>query len=218
MRNVLCFGDSNTFGFDPAAAAAGTGMRYPFEQRWPGVLQGLLGEGWHVIEEGLCGRTTVHTDPYEPYRCGAAALPYALESHQPLDAVVIALGTNDFKTRYGLPAADIARGFESLAGIVKMYPWGPGSRVPHIVIVAPPHLGEGVEQVVLSSFDERSVAVSHEAGRWCRVIAEEQGCGFVDAALVCEPSEIDHIHLTPEGHASLAAAIARELAVAFPGC
>lgn len=214
MKNVLCFGDSNTFGYDPVASAAGTGMRYPFEQRWPGILQGLLGADWHVIEEGLCGRTTVHRDPYEARRCGADALPYALESHQPLDAVVIALGTNDLKTRYGLNAADIARGFESLAGIVKSYPWGPGSKVPHIVIVAPPHLGDEVSRVVLSSFDERSVAVSQEVGRWCQVIAEEQGCGFVDASLVCEPCDFDHIHLTPEGHAALAAAIARELLVA----
>ena len=59
MRNILCFGDSNTYGHNPS------GGRWPLHERWPGILQELLGEEYHIIEEGLCGRTTVFEDCLE---------------------------------------------------------------------------------------------------------------------------------------------------------
>lgn len=74
LKTVLCFGDSNTFGYDPIGVAAGERARYPFEERWPGAMQRLLGSGWRVVEEGLSGRTTVHDDPFEPGLCGMDAL------------------------------------------------------------------------------------------------------------------------------------------------
>lgn len=208
LKTVLCFGDSNTFGYDPIGVAAGERARYPFEERWPGAMQRLLGSGWRVVEEGLSGRTTVHDDPFEPGLCGMDALVCALGSAQPLDCVIIMLGTNDMKTRFGLPASDIARGAESLVLAVKRFPWAPGCHRPKIVIVSPPHIGEGIRDVVLSSFDMRSVAVSHEVAGAYRVIAGEQGCAFLDASEICEPSPVDHIHLSPEGHGALARALA----------
>lgn len=204
LKTVLCFGDSNTFGYDPIGVAAGERARYPFEERWPGAMQRLLGSGWRVVEEGLSGRTTVHDDPFEPGLCGMDALVCALGSAQPLDCVIIMLGTNDMKTCFGLPASDIARGAESLVLAVKRFPWAPGCHRPKIVIVSPPHIGEGIRDVVLSSFDMRSVAVSHEVAGAYRVIASEQGCAFLDASEICEPSPVDHIHLSPEGHGALA--------------
>ena len=81
--NILCFGDSNTFGSNPE------GGRYPREIRWPGRLQILLGSDDYVIEEGMGGRTTVWDDPLEPNRNGLSALPIALLSHKPLDLVIL---------------------------------------------------------------------------------------------------------------------------------
>ena len=208
MKTVLCFGDSNTYGYDPKGVACGTRYRYPFDVRWPGVLQGLLGPDWHVVEEGLCGRTTVHRDPYEAGLCGLDALPIALSSAQPIDAVVLMLGTNDTKTCFRLPACDIARGIESLVLAIKRFPWAVGCPAPKILIVAPPHIGEGVAEVVLSSFDEGSAKVSRQLAAAYEVIAAEQGCAFLDAATLCAPSEIDHIHLMPEGHRALAHGVA----------
>ena len=82
MPVIVAFGDSNTWGYDPA-----TGGRFSRAQRWPGVLQRELGADFEVIAEGLNGRTTVHDDPIEPYRCGADALPPCLMSHAPVDLV-----------------------------------------------------------------------------------------------------------------------------------
>lgn len=204
VKTVLCFGDSNTYGYDPEGVASGTRFRYPFDVRWPGVLQGLLGSEWRIVEEGLCGRTTVHRDPFEGGLCGLDDIPVALASAQPVDCVVLMLGTNDMKTCFNLSANDIARGIESLVLAVKRFPWAVGCPSPKVLMVSPPHVGEGVAEVVLSSFGEHSIRVSHEAAQSYRVIAEEQKCAFLDAAEVCEPSPVDHIHLTPKGHEALA--------------
>ncbi|MGA2640810.1 MAG: GDSL-type esterase/lipase family protein, partial [Spirochaetia bacterium] len=105
MREILCFGDSNTWGYDPV-----TQGRFPGDVRWTGVLQAALGPGFRVIEEGLNGRTTVWEDPVEGDKMGKRHLPPCLESQAPLDLVVLMLGTNDTKERYSAPPADIAAG------------------------------------------------------------------------------------------------------------
>ena len=117
-KNILCFGDSNTFGSDPRG-----GARYDRHTRWPGVLRDTLGTGFWVIEEGCGGRTTVHEDPIESLnsgsKSGVAYLPACLHSHQPLDLVIILLGTNDLKPRFAVGADDIARGVGALVDAVR---------------------------------------------------------------------------------------------------
>src|SRR5262245_18689824 len=106
MPTVLCYGDSNTHGTPPMSDMADQG-RYPADQRWTGVLRRELGAGWTMIEEGLPGRTTVHDDPIEGvHKNGRRYLLPCLESHRPLDAIVLMLGTNDLKARFSLPAED----------------------------------------------------------------------------------------------------------------
>ena len=90
MRTILCFGDSNTWGDPP-----GGNGRFAWHERWTGILQSSLGDGFRVIEEGLCGRTTCFDDPFSPNRNGLAYLTVALETHCPLDLLIIMLGTND---------------------------------------------------------------------------------------------------------------------------
>ena len=110
MKSVLCFGDSNTWGYDPDASLASPfPIRHPHDVRWTGVLARELGAGWRVIEEGQNGRTTVFEDPLTPHRKGLDYLPAALESHKPLDAVVLMLGTNDLKVIFSAPANQIAK-------------------------------------------------------------------------------------------------------------
>ena len=122
MKNVLCFGDSNTYGYDPAGMRDGTAVRYAHDVRWCGVAQRDLGEGWHVIEEGLNGRTTVRDDMchLDTNLNGIRALPMLLEAHKPLDAIVIMLGTNDCKTVFNVTASDIARGAMALIRAVPL--------------------------------------------------------------------------------------------------
>jgi lysophospholipase L1-like esterase len=133
MPIIVAFGDSNTWGYDPA-----TGGRFPRAQRWPGVLQRGLGPDFEVIAEGLNGRTTVHDDPIEPYRSGADALPPCLMSHAPIDLLILALGCNDLKKRFSLSPFDIAEGARRLIFLARAYGEGPEGRPPKVLLVAPP--------------------------------------------------------------------------------
>ncbi len=109
MKTILCYGDSNTHGFNPA-----TQGRFSLSERWTGVLMRELGSDYHVIEEGLGGRTTVWDDPIMESRNGRDYLLPCLWSHKPLDLVIIMLGTNDLKDRFSLTPFDIAAGAGAL--------------------------------------------------------------------------------------------------------
>ena len=103
QKTILCFGDSNTWGFPPDC-----GARYDRKTRWPGVLQDALGDACYVIEEGLPGRNTVWDDPVEGGKNGLKQLVPIIHSHMPLDLVIIMLGTNDFKNRFSVSPLDIS--------------------------------------------------------------------------------------------------------------
>src|SRR5690348_6387856 len=132
MRSVLCYGDSNTHGQVPG----GTPLdRYGPAERWPGVMARELGAGWHVIEEGLSGRTTVRDDPIEgAHKNGRTYLRPCLQSHTVLDLVIIMLGTNDLKARFNQPASEVAMAMGCLVYDIKELKPGPGGGVPEIMI------------------------------------------------------------------------------------
>lgn len=213
MKSVLCFGDSNTHGYAAAAALAGKTPRFAWNERWTGVAQDALGSEWRIIEEGLNGRTTIQSDPGHPEadRCGSHVLPVALESHSPLDAVVIMLGTNDAKRRYGLEASDIARGARTLVKQVKNFPWTETEPCPRILLVAPIQVGKHVADDSMSDYDAHSVEVSRAFATCYRKVAEAEGCDFLDAASVARAADADSIHLDAEGHKALGLAIAARL-------
>ena len=137
MKTVLAFGDSNTRGY-----IAGGAGRYPRMQRWSYLLEQLLAPGVQVIEEGLNGRTTVFDEVVRNHRSGASALPMLLETHAPLDVVVIMLGTNDMKLAHQATAEMSADGMERLVRVVKGSEAGPDGGVPKILVVAPAPFGE----------------------------------------------------------------------------
>ena len=136
VRSVLCFGDSNTWGLDPVTEA-----RFPRTVRWPGLLQSALGSEWHVVEEGLNGRTTTLDSPIAPEKNGLDYLVPCLDSHAPLDAVVIYLGTNDLAERYSLTATDIARAAARLATVVAASTAGVDGAAPLPILASPPLVG-----------------------------------------------------------------------------
>ena len=136
MKNILAFGDSLTWGFQ-----AGSWTRHAFVDRWPNVLAAGLGGKAHVIEEGHNGRTTIYDDgTCLDNRKGSDALPMLLATHQPLDLVIIMLGTNDIKYANRCRAFDASMGMARLIEIVKKYPYLPSFKVPEILIMAPPAL------------------------------------------------------------------------------
>lgn len=201
MKNILCFGDSNTFGTNPK------GGRHSRDVRWSGVLQKLLGDDYYVIEEGMGGRTTVWDDPYEPNRCGKKALPIALQSHKPLDLVIVCLGTNDCKEYFHAPAHMTAKGAELLCNMIRNYEYGPAFPVPQILLIAPIHIGDDVMNSAYKSFGYDAPAKSKEFGKYYKEVAERLGCLYLDASTVAVPSETDQLHMDPESHRALAEAV-----------
>jgi lysophospholipase L1-like esterase len=204
VRTILCYGDSNTWGSDPE-----TGERFPEGVRWPGVLRRALGEGYHVIEEGLPGRTTVREDPIEgDHKNGRAYLRPCLESHRPLDLVTLMLGTNDLKERFGTSASDIAQGAASLAETVLMSGCGPYGAAPGVLLVAPPPVGRLTD---LAQMFEGSEGKSRGFSAHYRHFAERSGCAFLDAAEVIVSSDVDGIHLDAGEHRKLGEAVAARI-------
>lgn len=195
MRTVLCFGDSNTWGYVP-----GVGTRYPLETRWTGLLAAALGDEWQVVEEGLNGRTATLDSPLAPGRNGLDYLVPCLQSHAPLDVVVVALGTNDLNERYSLPAADVAAAVARLATVVaRSREVGVGDAAPLVVIVCPPPLGTAAGEVAAAK--SRDLAAQFEEQ------AQLLGCPLVDLGSVTAYSELDGIHLDEDGHRAVACAV-----------
>ena len=204
-KHIVCLGDSNTHGYcaDPADCADG-GTRFNENERWTCLLQKALGEEYLVLEEGLSGRTTVFSDPlHEAMPALDVAYPI-LMSHEPVDLLVIMLGTNDTKERFCVNPACIARGLERLVDKCKCIPcWG--DHKPNILLIAPPHIGELMEQSeVMPAMGLGCAAKSRELAKHYAVVAQNQGCAFLDAEGVAEFNKVDYMHLTRKGHAQLA--------------
>lgn len=203
MKSVLCFGDSNTYGLKPDGSG-----RFEKTERWPGILSELLGyQNYEVIEEGLVGRTTVFEDSTRLGRNGSKLLPILLESHGPVDTVVLMLGTNDCKTVYNASATLIGRGTEILLKQIRA-----NNPDAEILLLSPIYLGEQVwKEEYDPEFNERSVVTSKELKAVFRRLAEEFDCKFLAASDVAEPSETDQEHMDLKGHKLLAGAIYEKL-------
>ncbi len=206
MKTIMCFGDSNTHGYPSRPLQTGA-TRYPFEQRWTSVAQRLLGAGFHLIPEGLNGRTSVHDDPIEGlHKNGARMLLGLLETHTPLDAVVIMLGTNDLKARFGLGAADIAAGIGTLLQIIQAFSMGQGA-IKVLVVCPPPILEIGAFKEMFAGGAKKSnIMAAHY-----KDIAQMHGARFMDAGQVVVSSTGDGIHFDAPEQEKLGKAIAAEL-------
>ncbi len=206
-RTVLCYGDSNTFGHATVPRPDG---RYGPEERWPGILRAALGSGWLVIEEGLGGRTTVSDDPVEgAERNGRTYLLPCLMSHKPIDVVIIMLGTNDLKNRFGKSAWDIAEGVAVLANMARSVGAGRNGGTPEVIIVSPPPILKklpGFEDLFAGAYPK-----SQEMAARYKAVADRLGIRFLDAGKVAKSSKVDGFHLDPEAHAALGKALAAEL-------
>jgi lysophospholipase L1-like esterase len=246
MKTILCFGDSNTWGALPGT----DGERAPLPDRWPSVMATALngeapdpgaaanarpvdpGVGYHVIAEGLNGRTTVYEDPMSPGRSGIAALPMLLDTHAPIDLVIIMLGTNDTKNFFQVSAEQIARGMEVLvravaasdagpvgthgAGAVDVPgglasgSWPPVGPVPRLLIVAPAPIG-ALDDRMRPHFapEERAREVSRGLATAYQAVAVETGADFFDAGTVVSVGS-DGVHLDIAGQRALGAALAEQ--------
>jgi lysophospholipase L1-like esterase len=200
---VLCYGDSNTWGYEPLTAA-----RYPRAERWPTLLQNLLGEGVQVIAEGLNGRTSCWDEPFRPGRNGREALLPILESHAPLALVILMLGTNDLKHHLHVSAHESARGVATLIRIAQQSATGLNGQPPPLLVLAPVQFGE-LSALMAEQFaggEPKSRDLPRHLGQVCR----DQGCPFFDINAVVSAGA-DGIHLDATGHRRLAEALAPEV-------
>lgn len=196
--SVLCYGDSNTYGYDPD-----TGGRYPAEKRWTTILGEMLGSEYDVISEGLNGRTTAYDRPGAAWKNGASSFIACMGTHKPVDHLIIMLGTNDCNAALGLSAEDIASGMETLVSMAEKEAPGLQGYVPQITVAAPAPISEDYENSPFSGeLTPESVQKSRDIASLYKEIAERHGCVFVDAS--CTEVSHDCEHLSEKGHRRIA--------------
>ena len=199
-KTILCYGDSNTWGCNPAGHD-----RFPRDVRWTGVLQKLLGDEYYVIEEGLNGRTTVWDDPVEVDKNGKTYLNPCLNSHKPVDLVVLMLGTNDLKMRYSVPPSDIARSIGVLCKIVLHSETGPNGTAPRLLVVAPPRLAKLDEYAEMFAGGAEK---SQNLAAYYKKITDELHIPLFDANQAVVTSDVDGLHWEAGEHTKFAKALA----------
>jgi lysophospholipase L1-like esterase len=178
MKTILAYGDSLTFGANPQP----NGPRHAFENRWPSVLEKGLGGAARVIAEGLGG---------------GRILPTILESHSPLDLVIIMLGTNDLKPTICGSALEASYGMRRLVQIIRGHYAGKGETAPEIILVAPPLICETENADMIEHFGGIRHAVEQSgqfAAHYARR-AQEWNTGFFDASTVAKADPLDGVHL-----------------------
>lgn len=213
MKQILCFGDSNTWGYDGESR-----KRLPWGKRWTSLLQEKFDSEKpsaltkkavtaRIIEEGLCGRTTIFEDPLREGRRGTALLPTLLETHEGIDAVILMLGTNDCKTVFGASAEVIGMGITRLLEQIQRY--APKARV---LLISPIYLGEKVWQEGFDQeFSPDSVKVSKELEKVYQRIAREKQVEFLPAAAYVSCCVADQEHMNVQGHQIFASVVYEKL-------
>lgn len=200
MKTILCYGDSNTWGFNPV-----TQDRYSITERWTGVLAQELGAEYRIIEEGLNGRTTLWDDPISEWRNGKTYLLPCLWSHKPIDLVTILLGTNDLKERFSVSAYDIAAGAGVIVELTLRSGAGPNGGAPQVLLMAPPVVARLTDYAEM--FQDAQTK-SRKFAEHYRRVANTYGCRFLDTAQIIVSSDLDGIHLEADQHRKLGLAVA----------
>ena len=199
-KRILCFGDSNTWGF-----IGGLRTRYDEDTRWTGRLQNMLGSDYAVVEAGLSGRTTVYDNPLNPPANGFAHMKPILLSAAPVDLLIFMLGTNDFQTQIASTALNTALAVRyMLDEAKKMGADRPGEQMK-ILLMAPAAIDASrLGKFPLDPVDENTIKNSQELGGYLKQVAEQMGYAFIDANDYIRPGEADGTHWDAEGHAKMA--------------
>lgn len=205
---ILCYGDSNTWGQKPDKSG-----RYAPDVRWPGKLQQLLGDNYYIVEEGLSSRTTDLEYAKKPGRNGKTYLQPCLESHNPVDVVILMLGTNDLKIAYNRSAEDIASAIIGLVDTIRQFGKDKSGNAPKIVLVSPILVNDEAQwfsNFYSEDYNHDAVEKSKKLAELIQNEAVKNNCYFVDAATVASPGD-DGLHFSPESHPALAEVIAQEI-------
>ena len=199
MKTVLCYGDSNTWGYEPK-----TDGRIPWKQRWPGILQDKLGADFQVVENGLCGRTTRHESATEAFVNGYLEARVCAEVNAPLSVAAVMLGTNDCKDEYTSEPADIAENVKAVAKVFQ-------EKGVKILILSPAPIRELEKSPFRDEFGRYAEEKSRRLPGYLRKMADEMGWTFLETGKFVKAGDYDGIHLPAEEHAKLAEAVAKKI-------
>lgn len=204
MKRILCYGDSNTFGMDGVALVEnGRCHRFDENTRWTSLLQEKLGNDWRLAEAGLCGRTTVFDDPMEPGRNGLATLDVTFLCHQPVDLVIVMLGTNDLKDLFHASAYAVTLGMEQI--LLRLQELIAKSESPDakILLLCPTPIRESA-QGYQYDFSAASVEKAKELSWRYQALAQKHHCLYADVGQWVTTDLSDGVHLTPDAHRIIA--------------
>lgn len=196
MKKILCFGDSNTYGYIP-----NNGARYDKNTRWTGVLSLLSHGKFEIIEDGCNNRTAFAANPAGKIFTGYEILPELLTDD--FDAVVLAIGINDTQFLFDTVIEDFTTGIENLINVVQ-------AKCPQakIILLAPSILTDDVLNGNFAClFDKTSIEKSRQLPLLYKKIAEKQNIEFFDLNSVAKTSSLDGLHYAPEQHLKIAQAI-----------
>ena len=207
MKTIVCYGDSNTWGYMPKRERPQetTLNRFPWGVRWTSLLQEQLGAAYRVVEEGLNGRTTMFDDPLDVCRNGLEGIDYSMLTNCPVDLVILMLGTNDVKEFFGMPPYVIAKGCGRLIDRIQAGGYGPNGAAPQILLVAPLKLPDTLPGSWLGDeFGPGAIARNDQLPAYYEKIAAEKGVHFLNAAASVTADPADSIHMNEAGHAATA--------------
>jgi len=207
MRSILVYSDSLSWGIIPP-----TRKRLSSHYRWPCVMESKLNESetrYRVIEDSLNGRRTVLADPFKPGRNGFVGLAQTIESHSPLELVILMLGCNDFQSMHDFNAKHSAQGLTRLINAIRTAEIEPGMPVPDIVVMAPPTIEKpcGPMANKFKGAEIKSRGLANEL----HAVAQVNKCFYFNVADVTSASRMDGIHLDSDQHVTLGKAMARFL-------
>jgi len=190
MKTILCYGDSNTWGYCPQ-----TKQRFDEKTRWTGVLHKTLSNEYRIIEEGLNGRTTIHNENDRPFRSGLELLPVLMESHAPIDLVIIMLGTNDLKKKFNSSIEEITKNIRALCQHIQSCAY---NRQVKTLLISPTHICEMKDEDA-NEF-EGAIEKSHQFADHYQEVAIDLDMFFCNAAEIVETSKHDGIHWDADQH------------------
>lgn len=196
MKKILCFGDSNTYGFIP-----GTAGRYDINTRWSGILKKLCENKFDVTEAGCNNRTAFCNNPAGIEQTGFKILPELLK--EPYDIVILAIGINDLQFFFSPSEKEIEEGIEALVEIVRTK-----CENAEILLAAPSVLSENVLFGYFSSmFDRTSIEKSYLLSNIYKRISIKYNTAYIDLNKIADVSEIDGLHYEPGAHKKIAQAV-----------
>ena len=193
MKKIICYGDSNTFGYNPCDAS-----RYDEQTRWTALLQNILGDEYQIIEEGMCDRTGIANNDNGFLFSAQKHFPKCMSESKEIDILVLWIGTNDLQFKYNLSLEQIEKGLEKLIVIAQNY-------AKKIILIPSVELSDNIlDGYFRCQFDNISVLKSKEMSKIYTKLSQIYNLEYFDVNKFVKPSATDGLHYDAEGHRIIA--------------